>query len=112
MPRTATNKNLTWSSSNTSIATVSNEDARSANINGVSPGRDVITTTTQSVSTMGTTVVQIGPAFSANLTGWTSTNQSQWIPTADGIAGYFDLDSNYRNQFFWLNNKVKTMRNK
>ncbi|KRF13640.1 GH32 C-terminal domain-containing protein [Paenibacillus sp. Soil787] len=95
LPHTATNKNLTWSSSNTAIATVSTMDARSADVTGISPGRAVITATTQIGSIVGTMVVQVGSAFSTNLTGWTSTNQAEWIPTADGIAGYFDLDSNY-----------------
>lgn len=71
------------------------KDARSANITSVNPGRAVITATTQSGSIVGTTVAQVGPALSTKMTGWTSTNKAQWIQTADGIAGYFDLDSNY-----------------
>lgn len=97
LPRTSVNKNVTWSSSNTSVATVSSVDSRSANVTGVAQGRAVITATTQEGSIVGTTVVNVGAPFNTNLSGWATapTSPAKWVPTADGIAGYFDQDSNY-----------------
>lgn len=95
LPRTAANKNVTWSSSNPSIATVSPVDSRSANVTGVAQGRAVITATTAEGLIAGTTVVNVGAPFNTNLSGFTSDSPAQWISTADGISGYFDQDSNY-----------------
>lgn len=95
LPRTATNKNVTWSSSNTSVATVYSVDSRSTNVTAVAQGRAVITATTQTGSIVGTTTVNVGATFQTNLTGWTPYPLSQWITTGDGIAGSYDSDSNY-----------------
>ncbi|WP_123041811.1 GH32 C-terminal domain-containing protein [Cohnella candidum] len=94
LPRTASNQNLTWSSSNPSIATVTSVDARSANVTAAGRGRAVITATTASGSIVGMTIVTVG-AFNTNLTGWTSAPEAEWVATDDGIAGFFDQDANY-----------------
>jgi len=95
LPQSATNQNVTWSSSNTSIATVSSFDSRSANVTAVAQGRAVVTATTQAGSIVGTTIVNVGAIFNTNISGWTTNSPAQWILTGDGIAGYFDQDSNY-----------------
>ncbi|HUC90745.1 MAG TPA: GH32 C-terminal domain-containing protein [Paenibacillus sp.] len=95
LPRTAANKNVTWSSSNASVSTVSTVDSRSANVTGVAQGRAVITATTQDGSIVGTTVVNVGASLNTNMTGWTSYPAALWATTGDGIAGTFDRDSAY-----------------
>lgn len=95
LPQTATNKNVTWSSSNTAIATVSAVDSQSANVTGAARGRAVITATTQSGGIIGQTVVEVGGAFHTNLTGLAEPDTGRWYSSADGIAGTFDQDTNY-----------------
>lgn len=95
LPQSATNKNVTWSSSNTAIASVSAVDSRSANVTGVALGRAVITATTQSGGIIGQTVVEVGGAFNTNLTGLAEPDTGRWYNSADGIAGTFDQDTNY-----------------
>ena len=95
LPQSATNKNVTWSSSNTAIATVSAVDSRSANVTGMARGRAVITATTQAGGIIGQTVVEVGGAFNTNLTGFVQPATGRWYASADGIAGTFDQDTNY-----------------
>ncbi|MDQ6423608.1 GH32 C-terminal domain-containing protein [Paenibacillus sp. LHD-117] len=95
LPRTASNKNVTWSSSNPAIATVSAADSRSANVTGIARGRAVITATTQAGGIVGRTVVEVGGAFNTNLTGFLQPVTGRWYAAADGIAGVFDQDTNY-----------------
>ncbi|AJY77474.1 hypothetical protein VN24_03630 [Paenibacillus beijingensis] len=97
LPRTASNKTVTWSSSNTAVASVASADARSADVTAVAPGLAVITATTQDGGIVGSTIVRVG-SFRTNLTGFAPVPNGRWAVTADGIAGTFDKDSNYMSQ--------------
>lgn len=98
-PIVACNKAVTWASSNTSVATVSN-----GQVTAVSAGRATITATTQDGSFVASASVQVYPAavtrvydFEAgNLDGWTVTGTA--FSTADISTATTYWGSNPFNQ--------------
>lgn len=96
-PANASNKNVTWSSSNTSVATVSSSGV----VTGVSAGNATITVTTVDggkTDTANVTVANAPPTQSETTTytfsteGWTATPANwQSMYPADG----FETDQNY-----------------
>jgi uncharacterized protein YjdB len=58
-PSDATNKNVTWSSSNTAVATVASTSATDARVTAVAPGTAVITVTTEDGARTATCTVTV-----------------------------------------------------
>ncbi|HTG71374.1 MAG TPA: GH32 C-terminal domain-containing protein, partial [Candidatus Udaeobacter sp.] len=94
LPHTADNKELTWTTSNAAVATVSGANSRSRAVTAAAEGRAVITAATQDGNIVGQTLVTVG-SFQTNLTGWHAASKGQWLTSADGASGMFDKDANY-----------------
>ncbi|MGA7937541.1 MAG: Ig-like domain-containing protein [Kovacikia sp.] len=84
-PANATNKNVTWSSSNTSVATVS----ASGLVTGVSAGSATITVTTQDGGFTATSAITVTAAASGgSLTGTGASSSATVNLTTDGTTDW------------------------
>ena len=94
-PENASNKNVTWTSSNTAVATVNELGL----VTAVAPGTTTITVTTQDGGKMATSAITVNQRSVKNLisncdttTGWTSSN-SLTVNTVDKKEGTGCLQS-------------------
>jgi len=77
LPTTTTNKNVTWTSNNTAIATISNTGL----INGVSVGNVTITAISEDGNYIATCNVIINVAFTSQAFSYTGTYESFTVPS-------------------------------
>lgn len=106
LPRTATNKNVSWTSSNTSVATVTQIDNRSATINaGSTTGQTTITVTTQDGSKTITCIVNVCSSFpNTNISNWAVPDGERWNYTSEGRQGQSgSYDSFYMSSSTYTN---------
>lgn len=94
VPYTATNKQLVWDAADSSIAQVIPEADGSATIRAVALGTTTVTVRTVDGTVSNRFTVTVG-SFSSNLNGWQSYPESEWVPTAQGIRGFYSSDAAY-----------------
>jgi|GEM_PF-165672 len=98
MPYTVTNKQLVWESGDSSIVQVAADPSGSALIQAVGFGTTTVTVCTVDGTVSNSFTVTVG-SFISNLEGWTSYPNSQWVPTARGIRGFYGSDAAYMSSY-------------
>lgn len=94
LPYTATDKKLTWTSANPSIATVTTDGDGVAVVKGIAQGETSVTVALANGAVKRTFKVSVG-AFKTNLKDWRAYPLSEWVPTAQGIRGFYGSDAAY-----------------
>lgn len=94
VPYTATDKTLTWSSANPSVATVTTDGAGVAVVRAIAQGETSVTVALANGAVKRTLKVSVG-AFTTNLKDWKPYPLSEWVPSAQGIRGFYGSDAAY-----------------
>lgn len=94
VPYTATDKTLIWTSVNPSIATVTTDGAGVAVVKAIAQGETSVTVAMANGAVKRTFKVSVG-AFTTNLKDWKAYPLSEWVPTAQGIRGFYGSDAAY-----------------
>ena len=88
IPANATNKNVTWSSSVQSVATVDTDGA----VSGLSEGTTVITVTTEDGGFTATCTVTVSPAPQYEPSTWDDTDENIALGSSTWISAYWGGD--------------------